>query len=112
MSGCALVTGASGLVGGAVVRALLKQGARVRALVRATSALGGLDAASVELARGDVTDPASVAEAMRGCDRVFHVAGVYSLHEPYERYAAVNVLGTRHVLGAAAAAGVRRVVVT
>ena len=112
MSGCALVTGASGLVGGAVARALVKQGARVRALVRTSAPLEGLQEGAVELARGDVTDPASVAEAVRGCDRVFHVAGLYSLHDSYERYAAVNVLGTRHVLAAAMAAGVRRVVVT
>ncbi|GAB3675019.1 hopanoid-associated sugar epimerase [Salinisphaera aquimarina] len=109
----ALVTGATGFVGSSVVRAALRDGFEVRALVRAdsdTSALAGLE---IEHAQGTLGDPAALAAAMTGCDAVFHVAADYRLwaRRPDELYAN-NVEGTRHVLQAARDAGVQRVVYT
>jgi dihydroflavonol-4-reductase len=71
-----LVTGASGHIGAHVVRHLLAQGRAVRAFVRPTSNLKGLEGLDVELARGDVLDRASLAEALKGCSIVYHLAAV------------------------------------
>ncbi len=106
----AFLTGASGFVGANLTRALLAAGWRVRALVRAGApSLAGLD---VELVRGDLFFP-DLAEAMRGCEAVFHLAATYSLWRR-DRAALLraNVEGTRSVLAAARAAGAARVVHT
>lgn len=71
-----LVTGASGHIGAHVVRHLLAQGRTVRAFVRPTSNLKGLEGLDVELARGDVLDRASIEEALKGCSTVYHLAAV------------------------------------
>jgi dihydroflavonol-4-reductase len=107
-----LVTGATGLVGSHVTRLLVERGDDVRVLVRERSPLDELDALDVELAYGDVLDRASVRRAMRGVQRVFHVAGVTSLRASADRVFAVNVSGTRIVLGEALRAGVARAVHT
>jgi dihydroflavonol-4-reductase len=109
----ALVTGASGFVGAAVVRALLERGETVRAFVRPTSDLANLAGLEVEIARGDLTDPPSLDRALAGVRHVFHVAAEYRLWHPRPRvlYAA-NVEGTSNVLRAAARAGVERVCYT
>jgi dihydroflavonol-4-reductase len=75
--------------------------------------LTGLPAELTEIVTGDLTDPASLREAMRGCDRLFHVAADYRLwsRDPGELYRA-NVDGTRSLLEAARDAGVERVVYT
>jgi dihydroflavonol-4-reductase len=107
-----LVTGGSGFVGRAVVMELLAAGREVRVLVRRPDhpALAGLP---VEAVRGDLRDPASLAAAVKGCDRLFHVAADYRLWvpDPEEMYA-VNVQGTKDLMTAAAEAGVSRVVYT
>jgi nucleoside-diphosphate-sugar epimerase len=108
-----LVTGGSGHLGANLVRRLLDEGQQVRALERrggSGEALAGLD---VEIAWGDLRDPAAVREAVRGCQRVYHCAAKVSSAEGQqgEIYAS-NVLGTRHLLRAALEAGVERVVVT
>jgi dihydroflavonol-4-reductase len=72
----ALVTGATGFVGANIVQVLTQAGWWVRALHRRTSALAALDGLTYEPVLGDVLEPASLAEAMRGCDAVFHAAGV------------------------------------
>jgi dihydroflavonol-4-reductase len=111
-----LVTGATGLVGGAVVHELLARGLRVRALVRAGSPLANLGdppRAGIELAQGDVLDRAAVERALEGCQAVVHAAGLASIgREPRARLFAVNAGGVETVLGAALAAGVERAVLT
>jgi dihydroflavonol-4-reductase len=108
-----LVTGAGGFIGSAVVRALVAQGRAVRAGLAPGEAPDNLLGLDVERVTVDVGDPAAVARAVDGCDVVYHLAAIYSLwlRDPSRIYA-VNVDGTRHVLAAAAAAGVRRVVHT
>ncbi|WP_412068352.1 NAD-dependent epimerase/dehydratase family protein [Rubrivirga sp. IMCC43871] len=111
----ALVTGATGFVGAALVRQLLADGDRVRILRRATSSLDLLGAAAspVEHAVGDVTDPESVAEAMVGVEVVYHVAAAVAFGtSARERLRRVNIEGTAHVVDAALATGVERLVHT
>ena len=108
-----LVTGAAGFVGSHVVRALLARGENVRALVRPTGELRGLDEMAVEVIVGDVRDPRPVAAAVAGCDAVYHLAARYSSQpEDVAELYDVNVWGTKCVLRAALAAGVGRAVLT
>jgi dihydroflavonol-4-reductase len=105
----ALVTGASGFIGGAVARALLRRGAHVRVLLRAGTAPNGPAPADVEIARGDLRDAQAVSAAVRGCDAIFHVGALYSFTAPLSEARAVNVGGTRNVIEAVRAEGTRLV---
>ena len=107
------ITGATGFVGSAVLRRLLKEGHTVVALVRATSDKSNVVGLPVEVVIGDLTDPDSFAAALAGCDCVFHVAADYRLWvpKPPEMYES-NVTGTRNLMLAALKAGVKRIVYT
>ena len=109
----ALVTGATGFVGAAVARALLREQWQVRVLARRGSDRRNLRSLDVEVSEGDLTDMDSLQRAAQGCDGLFHVAADYRLgaRDPAELYRA-NVEGTRNVLSAAHRAGVRRMVYT
>ena len=113
MSGHVLVSGANGFVGSAVVRALLRRGHPVRALVRASSNTANLEGLDVEIVRGDLLDPPSLERALQGCEGLFHVAADYRLwaRDPHEIRNA-NVRGTHNILMAARRCGVRRIVHT
>jgi dihydroflavonol-4-reductase len=108
-----LVTGGTGFIGTHVVRALLARGGLVRCLVRPGGRRDNLDGLPVELAPGDLTDPASLARAAAGIDTLYHCAADYRLwaRDPDE-LVRCNVAGTENVLRAAADAGARRVVYT
>jgi dihydroflavonol-4-reductase len=108
-----LVTGGTGFVGSHVVRALLEKGRRVRCLVRPQSRRENLQGLPVEIATGDLTDPASLSAALSGIETLYHVAADYRLWaaDPGEIYRA-NAGGTDNLLAAAAKAGVSRVVYT
>lgn len=111
--GRCLVTGATGFVGAAVARALLAQGRRVRVLAREGSDRRNLDGLDVEVATGDLLDPASFPGALAGCEALYHVAADYRLWTPDPaRMYAINVEGTRALMQAALAAGVPRIVYT
>lgn len=110
--GKTLVTGAGGLIGSHVVRALLARGDDVRVTVRARSRLDNLQGLEVERVTCDVLDRRAVRRAMTGVDRVFHCAGISSLRLPQAEQERVNVGGTRMVLEEALRAEVQRVVYT
>ena len=108
-----LVTGATGFIGGHVAAELLRRGYQVRALVRDKTDPARLLALGAEIARGDLLDAAAVEQAVAGCEAVLHVAADYRLWAPDEQVIyRTNVEGTRHVLAAALAAGISRVVYT
>lgn len=108
-----LVTGATGFVGAAVARALLREGWQVRALVRQGADRSNLHDLNLEVSIGDLTDPLSLEPALAGCTALFHVAADYRLgvREPEQLYRA-NVEGTRHVMTAAKELGIERIVYT
>src|SRR4051794_40543978 len=105
-----LVTGGGGFLGGAIVRRLAARGDAVRALSR--GGYPGLRAMGVALVQGDLADPAAVARAAEGCAVVFHVAAKAGIWGPYSAYYRSNVEGTRNVIAACRACGVRRLVFT
>ncbi len=93
------VTGATGFLGGVLVRKLREQGHKVHASVRDPEKAQDLQAIGVKLFKGDVTDKESMREAMLGVDGVYHVAGWYKIGVKDKRDAErVNVQGTRNVL--------------
>lgn len=109
-----LVTGASGHIGAHVVRHLLAQGRAVRALVRPTSNLKGLEGLEVELVRGDVLDRASLLSALKGCSALYHLAAVVAewAEDPTVIHRTA-IDGTANVLYAAAqTASLERIVYT
>jgi 2-alkyl-3-oxoalkanoate reductase len=100
-----LVTGASGMLGGAVAAALAARGDEVVTLQRRPSGVAG-----VTDVRGDLADAAVRARAVTGADAVVHLAAKVALSGPEHEYEQVNVEGTRALLAAARTAGVRRFV--
>jgi dihydroflavonol-4-reductase len=109
----ALVTGATGKVGGATARALLARGDEVRALVRDPQRAARLLPSGVEAVEGDVTDLDSVTRAVAGCELVFNAMGLPEQWVEDEGiFDRVNARGTENVIRAAREAGVRRAVHT
>lgn len=108
-----LITGATGFIGSAVLRELIKAGHAVRALVRPDSDRRNLAGLSVEIVKGDLTKPDSLKSALKGCQALFHVAADYRLwtRNPKAMFE-TNVIGTRNLMLAAGRARVKRIVYT
>ncbi|MCP9473422.1 MAG: NAD-dependent epimerase/dehydratase family protein [Nitrospira sp.] len=107
----ALVTGATGFVGAAVARALVRAGYDVRVLTRTNADLRNLDGLPVEQVVGDLRDPASLRAALKGCRHLYHVAAHYALWAPNPSiFYEVNVTGTVNLLEAARDVGTERIV--
>ena len=106
----ALVTGASGFLGGNLVAALCGRGVKVRALARSTSDLRRLAGLGAEIVRGDVCDSASLRESARGQQVVFHTAAKVPDWGPRREFFRVNLDGTRNLVAACQDAGVERLV--
>ena len=101
------LTGASGFLGGHLLRELLAAGHQVKALSRRTQTDGPLAAAGAVPVRAQLDDPGSLQAAMAGCAAVFHAAADTSLWRAQAAaQTATNVDGTQHMLRAAAAAKV------
>jgi dihydroflavonol-4-reductase len=108
-----LVTGAAGFLGSHVTRQLVARGEEVRVLLRPSSQNRAIADLPLEYVTGDLRDAASLARAMKGVRRVFHVAADYRLwakrsREIYDS----NVGGTKNVLAAAKRAGVEQLIYT
>jgi nucleoside-diphosphate-sugar epimerase len=106
----AFVTGGSGFIGGKLVRRLVGDGWRVRALARSDAAARKVSEAGAEPVRGDLDDAESMRAGAEGADVTFHAAahlGEWGTREEFER---ANVQGTRNAVEASKAAGVRRFV--
>ena len=118
-----LVTGAGGFIGSHLVHELARQGTPVRAMVRYTSDsndgqlryLPSDIRDLIEIVRGDIRDPSFVAEVMRGCDTVYHLAALIAIPYSYvapHSYVETNIGGTLNVLEAARRFETRRIVHT
>jgi len=109
--GPVLVVGGTGMLGGHVVTELLSRGKRVRALVRPASRAAALDKTGVQIARGDMMDPASLVRAMDDADAVITTAAGYTRHSKGDT-AEIDTTGNRNLVDAASRAGIRRFVLT
>jgi nucleoside-diphosphate-sugar epimerase len=105
-----LVTGATGLLGSHIVEQLRKRGLPVRALVRRGSDRAWLATQNVEFVEGDITEPESLERACAGVGAVYHSAAKVGDWGPWEDFQRITIDGTRNILEAAIAAGVRRFV--
>lgn len=106
-----VVTGATGFVGSAVVRALLARGDSVRVTARDGANLHNLADLDVEIVKADLLDPESLTGALRGAKGLYHVAADYRLwmRDPKPMYMA-NVEGTKALMQAALTQGIERIV--
>jgi NAD+-dependent farnesol dehydrogenase len=106
------ITGATGYLGGKILRVAHEQGHSIRALCRQAPEAGSLPD-DIEIALGDLSQPDALVEAMQGCDALIHTAGLVSIwqRDPQD-FHRVNVDGTENLLEAARNAGVGRVVYT
>jgi uncharacterized protein YbjT (DUF2867 family) len=103
-----LITGGTGFVGPAVVRATIERGHDVRCLVRDRRGGSSVAALGAELVEGDMTDAASLRIAVQGCDAVTHLVAIRQ--GPRNAFQRVMVEGTRDLVAAARDNGVRRFV--
>jgi nucleoside-diphosphate-sugar epimerase len=106
----AILTGATGFIGGKLAARLAARGYSLKCLVRRTSKVEALSNLGAELCYGDLSDPGSFGELMEGGDIVYHLAAMVSDWGPKEGFYRVNVEGTRNLLRAAKEAGVKRFV--
>ena len=106
----ALVTGANGFLGSALVRMLTERGYKVRALVR--KRVESLADDRCDFFMGDLRNVDSVLPAARGVDVIFHVAGVSGIWGSWKHFHSSNTIATRNVLAAAQQAKVPKLVYT
>lgn len=107
-----LITGATGLLGGHLIKELQARGEHIRALVLPVENANGLLRQGVEVVRGDITDATTLPAAVKKVDIVFHLAGMMGVWRPLADYRLVNVTGSVNLYKAAVQAGVRRYVHT
>jgi nucleoside-diphosphate-sugar epimerase len=104
------VTGGSGFIGGSLVRRLIADGHAVRALARSDAAAAKVRELGAEPVSGSLDDPAALRAAAAGTELAYHCAATLGEWGKREDYVRGNVDGTRNVVEAARAAGVRRLV--
>ena len=105
-----LVTGANGFVGAALCKKLVEAGHEVRGLVRKTSDCSLLEGVSIERVIGSLEDTESLRKAADHIELIYHTAAAVTDWGSLSFFRRVNVDGTRHLLDAAVASGVRRMV--
>ena len=106
----ALVSGATGFLGGHLLAKLREKGFQVRALARQTSDIAGLVHSGVDISEGDISDLQSLQRAMAGQQLVFHSAGKVSDWGSRQEFWQANVQGTANVINACREAGVKRLI--
>lgn len=104
------ITGASGFIGGKIAERLLGAGRKVKVLARRP--LPDLEKLGAMIITGDLESPAALRQGCEGVATVFHVAGRVGVWGPADDFFKINVEGTRNVIAACRAAGVRRLVYT
>ena len=108
-----LVTGATGFLGSALARELLKDGRTLKLLVRKNSDTRNIDELDCEVAHGDLQDRDSLKSALAGCHTLYHTAAYYSLWSQDKKLIYdINVQGTRNILESALEMGVEKIVYT
>lgn len=105
------ITGGNGHLGYWLIKRLAEEGNRIHALVRDPDKSGHLLFGGVTLFKGDITDPASIHHAMKGCERVYHLAALAKIWDKDPgNFQKINVDGTIHIFEAATRLGVKKVV--
>jgi nucleoside-diphosphate-sugar epimerase len=106
---CALVTGASGFIGGRLAERLaLEEGVRVRPMVRNPKKAERLRKLQLEIVKGDLLDLSSLREAVKGCDIVFHCAALVRETGDRNEFFQTNVKGTENILKTSSEAGIKK----
>ncbi len=106
----AFVTGGSGYLGRNLIRTLRARGVAVRALARSAAAAATVSALGAAVVHGDLDEEQVLQTAMHGCDVVYHAAAIADVWGDPQQFQRVNIDGTAHVLAAARAAGVPKLV--
>ena len=109
-AGAAFVTGGSGFIGGRLIKRLVGEGRRVRALARSDASAAAVEELGAEAVRGDLGDADSMRAGAQGCDQAFHLAAHLGQWGKREDFIAGNVTGTQNALAACREAGVGRFV--
>ena len=107
-----LITGATGLLGGHLIKELQQRGENIRALVLPVENADRLEKQGVEIVRGDITDANTLGPAVKDVELIFHLAGMMGVWRPLADYRLVNVIGSENLYKAAQKACVRRYVHT
>src|SRR5947209_4517580 len=107
-----LITGATGLLGGHLIKELQQRGEDIRALVLPVENADKLEKQGVEVVRGDITDAGTLGPAVQDVELIFHLAGMMGVWRPLSDYRLVNVTGSENLYKAAQKAGVHRYVHT
>ncbi len=108
-----LITGATGFIGNHVTRMCLEQGDEVRCMVMPGENRSPLDGLDVEIVEGNLLDPDSLRKAAQGVEKLYHLAALFAIwtKDPDLHYK-INVEGARHMMNAARAADVEKIVYT
>jgi dihydroflavonol-4-reductase len=108
-----LITGATGFIGNHVTRLCLERGDDVRVMVMPGEDRSPLDGMELEIVEGNLLDPASLARAVQGVDRLYHLAALFAVwtRDP-DLHFKINVQGAESMMRAAMNSGVEKVVFT
>ena len=104
------ITGATGFIGSHLAERLASKGHKLRCLARETSETGGLSKLNAEIVTTDMNDPAGLKKALEGVDIVYHCAAMVGEWLSKEEAGKININGTKNLLDASMAAGVKRFV--